>query len=57
MYRLQSHRSFISLSSDVWIIGCVGNPLPREVARGEEHGVIGGDSAILEGGTDLPVDA
>jgi hypothetical protein len=26
------------LSSDVWIIGCVGNPLPSEVARGEEHG-------------------
>ena len=35
----------------------VGNPLPSEVARGEEHGVIGEDSAILEGGTDPPVDA
>ena len=47
------------LSSDVWIIGCVGNPLPSEVARGEEHGVRGGggDSVILEGGTQSPVDA
>jgi hypothetical protein len=42
MYRSQSHRSFISFKFGC--LGhrmCVGNPLPSEVARGEEQGIRG----------------